>query len=87
MEKLPVVLKEKSTKYGEFQTVFYPLFHEYLKKCCNMEQWPSSGWGAGFLNPGVLGSKPQGGCKVDSIFYLSQIDQMSTSNFRELCEK
>ena len=35
-------------------------------------------------NPGVLGSKPLGGSKVDSVFHHFKVDKMSTSNFWKL---
>ena len=37
--------------------------------------------------PGILCSKPLNGSKVDSAFYPSKIDQMSTRNFWELSGK
>ena len=38
-------------------------------------------------NPGVPCSKTLGGSKVDSAFHPSDVDQMSTRNFRELSGK
>ena len=38
-------------------------------------------------NPEVLCSKPLGDTKVDSAFHSSEVDQMSTRNFWELCSK
>ena len=35
-------------------------------------------------NPGVLCTKPLGSSKVDSVFYLSKVDEMSITNFWEL---
>ena len=38
-------------------------------------------------NPEVLCSKPLGDTKVDSASHSSEVDQMSTRNFWELCGK
>ena len=38
-------------------------------------------------NPGVPWSKPLGGSKVDSVFYPSEVDKMSITNFWELSDK
>ena len=38
-------------------------------------------------NEGVPCSKPLGGSKVDSAFYLSEVDKFSTRNFWELSGK
>ena len=38
-------------------------------------------------NPGVPCSKPLGGSKVNSAFYPSEVDQMSTRNSWELSGK
>ena len=38
-------------------------------------------------NPWVPGSKPLGGSRVDSVFHLSEVDQMSTRTFWGLSGK
>ena len=43
--------------------------------------------GHGIPNAAVPGSKPQGGSKFDSAFYLSEVDHMSTNNFWNLLVK
>ena len=38
-------------------------------------------------NPGVPGSKPLGGCKINSAVHPSEVDKISTRNLWELSGK
>ena len=61
-----------------FLSIVTKVFDQYNK--ISWKQWQSVDVKAWIPNPGVPCSKPLGGSYVDSAFYSSEVDKMSTMN-------
>ena len=73
-----IILNDDST-YKD-PTFFYNVISLiFLYQPCQTGRW--------IPNPGVPGSKPLGGSKVDSAFHPSEVDKMSVRNSWELWVK